>query len=159
MGAAEARQESLGRGIVRRQQPGEPGQPLARLVTDQMLDLAAVDISLRPRRIQHLGQEGSHHHPLGHDRLRRFQPARGQLDHVVLVSLDPPALLQRSEIHRDAAAGDIEPPRDVRHPRPPAVCQPDVVNRQQVVGSAVGELVGLEGLPGLHWRSAYASNV
>src|SRR5262245_22706489 len=68
----------------------------------------------------------------------------------MLVGLDPTALLERAEVDRDAAARDVELPRDVGDARPTAVFRPHGVDREEMVGGAVGQLVRFELLPGLH---------
>src|SRR5262249_9648066 len=68
----------------------------------------------------------------------------------MLVGLDPTALLERAEVDRDAAPRDVELPRDVGDARPTAVFRSHGVDREEMVGGAVRQLVRFEFLPGLH---------
>src|SRR5262249_16978081 len=68
----------------------------------------------------------------------------------MLVGLDPTALLERAEVDRDAAPRDVELPRDIGDARPAAVFRSHRVDRQEMMGGAVRQLVRLELLPGFH---------
>src|SRR5688500_11428992 len=77
----------------RRQELQKVHEPLPRRVADQVLDLAAVDFSLRLRYTEHARQERLDDDALRHDRVDHLEALRRQLDETVLVGLDPAALL------------------------------------------------------------------
>src|SRR5262249_11243489 len=68
----------------------------------------------------------------------------------MLVGLDPTALLERAEVDRDAAPRDVELPCDIGDARPAAVFRSHRVDRKEMMGGAVRQLVRLELLPGFH---------
>src|SRR5687768_993467 len=97
----------------RRQELQKMDEPLARRVADQMLDLAAVDFSLRFGNAAHAAQLRLDDDALRHPAVPHLESRWRQLSETSLVGLHPPALLQSLQVDRDTAPRDVEVPGDI----------------------------------------------
>ena len=140
---------------VRVEEPQERRHSSGRLVAEQVLELAGVDLRLLRGDPQHLGEQPVYDFVLALDAGDEGLAGRGQPEVAVLVLDDQAGFLERLQGNRDAAAGDVEPAGDVGHA---GVAQPaeKVVDRHQVMGGAVRDDVLVELLPGVNGNARFA---